>query len=216
MVFCSKCGTQLNEGVEFCKNCGSNVKAPQSNYLSINTSILNKIFGRLNNKINLTGVYAGLAISLLVLIIAPVSYSLFVVSGAFGIIGLLYLVLLTMMLLGGFSTSILCCKTYSEGIANGGFLGLVAIINLGFLIGAFWFAAIAVISQIASMFSPFGSSDSSGSSFLPDTSSSSSTAASGSYLPIAEIIALPFLMIIMGIIGGLLGVFIKKLFKNNM
>ena len=196
-----------------CKNCGTSASNSKGNFL--NASGYFGILGRLNGKINLIGVYIGLAISLLVLIITPIFYSIFVASRAIGLIGLLYLVLLSMMFVGSFVTGILWCKTYSEGIANGGFLGLVSIINLGFLIGALWFAAVAIISQIANMFSSFGST-SSGSSFLPDTSSSSSAAAPDSFLPTAEIIMLPFLMIIMGVIGGWLGVFVKKLFKNNM
>lgn len=210
MVFCSKCGSEIKEGVEFCKSCGSNVNGKKS--INLNTSGYLSVLGRLNGKINLIGVYIGLVISLLVLVITPVFYSIFVNSGAFGIMGLLYLVLLTMMFVGSFITGILCCNTYSEGIANGGFLGLIAIINLGFMIGALWFAAVAIIGQIANT---FNSGSYTGSSFLPD-SSSTSTASSGSFLPTAELILLPFLMIIIGIIGGWFGVFIKKLVRNNM
>ena len=213
MVFCPKCGTGNNENAEFCKSCGSNVKNPQadfSNYIDgkINLSGTNTLLDRLNSKINLVGVYAGIAISLLVLLIAPVFYGIFVSSGALGIIGLIYLVLLSMMFVGSFVTSILCCRTYSEGVANGGFLGLVSIINLGFIVGAVWFSAVAVVSQIASAFNSFGGSSSS--STLPSSGST------GSMLPLTELILLPFLMIIIGIIGGWLGVFIKKLVKNNM
>ena len=209
MVFCPKCGTGNNENAEFCKSCGSNVKNPQadfSNYVNekINLFGTNNFLGRLNSKVNLVGVYIGLAVSLLVLIIAPIFYGIFVSSGAIGVMGLLYLVVLSMMLVGGFVTSILSCKTYSEGMANGGFLGLVSLINLGFVIGAVWFYAMAMVSQLSNAFGG-----------LSSTASSTSTSNS-SIVPIAEIILLAFLMVIFGIIGGWLGVFIKKLVKNNM
>ena len=212
MVFCPKCGTGNNDDAEFCKNCGINVKNPQqaefSNYVNgkINLFGTNNFLGRINSKVNLVGVYIGLAISLLVLIIAPIFYGIFVSSGAIGITGLLYLVALSMMFVGGFITSVLCCRTYSEGVVNGGFLGLVSVINLGFIIGAIWFTAVAVISRMSSIFG--GSYASTGSSALPSTTSS--------MLPVAEIILLPILMIVFGIIGGWIGVFVKKLVKNNI
>jgi uncharacterized membrane protein YvbJ len=83
LVFCPKCGTGNNDNAEFCKSCGSNVKNPQadfSNYIDgkINLSGTNTLLDRLNSKINLVGVYAGIAISLLVLLIAPVFYGIFV------------------------------------------------------------------------------------------------------------------------------------------
>ena len=214
MVFCPKCGTGNNDDAEFCKNCGSNVKNPQqaefSNYVNgkINLFGTNNFLGRINSKINLFGVYIGLAVSLLVLIIAPIFYGIFVSSGAIGIMGLLYLVVLSMMLVGGFVTSILSCRTYSEGMANGGFLGLVSLINLGFVIGAVWFYAMAMVSQLSSV---FGGYSSTGSSSLSSTSTSNS-----SIVPIAEIILLAFLMIVFGIIGGWIGIFVKKLVKNNI
>lgn len=176
--------------------------------------IMNNVFGKFNNSINLIGVYSGLAISLLVLIIAPVFYGLFVASGVFGFFGLLYLVVLTMMIVGGFSTSVLCCKTYSEGMINGGFLGLVALINLGFIIGALWFTAVTVISLITNAFGGLNVLDSTDSSFIPD--SSSGVSSPGLDLPIAEIVLLPFLMILFGILGGWMGVFIKNLVKNKI
>lgn len=217
MTFCQKCGSEIKEDATFCKNCGTNTKNSQANFTEylddkINLFGTNKLLSRLNRKVNLVGIYIGLAVSLLVLLITPVFYGIFVSSGALSLVGLLYLVLLSMMLVGSFIASILCCKTYSEGITNGGFLGLIAIINMGFILGAVWFSAIAIVSQMASAFSSFGGSSSSpvSSSTLPSSGSA------GSVLPLAELIILPFLMIIVGVIGGWLGVFIKKLVKNNM
>ena len=211
MVFCQKCGSEVKEDAAFCKKCGTNTKNPQANFTEyidgkMNLFSSNNLLSRLNSKINLFGVYVGLAVSLLVLLIAPVFYGIFVTSGAIGFMGLLYLVLLSMMLVGGFITSVLSCRTYSEGMANGGFLGLVSLINLGFVMGAVWFYAIAMLSQLASAFGGYSGS----------TGSSTTTASSGSMLPVAELILLAFLMIVFGIIGGWLGVFIKKLVKNNM
>jgi Predicted membrane protein len=217
VTFCQKCGSEIKEDATFCKNCGTNTKNSQANFTEylddkINVFGTNNLLSRLNRKVNLVGIYVGLAVSLLVLLITPVFYGIFVSSGALSLVGLLYLVLLSMMLVGSFVTSILCCKTYSEGMANGGFLGLIALINMGFILGAVWFSAIAILSQMASAFSSFGGSSSSSvsSSTLPSSGSA------GSVLPLTELIILPFLMIIVGVIGGWLGVFIKKLVKNNM
>ena len=216
MAFCQKCGSEIKEEATFCKNCGTNTKNSQTNFTEyldgkIDLFGTNNLLGRLNRKVNLVGIYVGLAVSLLVLLITPVFYGIFVSSGALSLVGLLYLVLLSMMLVGSFITSILCCKTYSEGMANGGFLGLIALINIGFILGAVWFSAIAIVSQMASAFGSFG-----GSSSPVSYSTLPSSGSAGSMLPLAELIILPFLMIIVGVIGGWLGVFVKKLVKTNM
>lgn len=219
MVFCPKCGTGNNDNAEFCKNCGYNLKSPEKNFI-----------GKLNDKINILGVYIGIAISLLVLVVASVLYGVLVASGKLDVMGFVYLVSLSMMFIGGFITSIICCRTYSEGLTNGGFVGLVSLVNVGFIAGILWFVAMAVMGAIAHAFGSLGGSSaispiSSTSSYLPSstnaTSSSSysptnSTFSPGSMLPMIEIILLPFLIILVGMAGGWFGVFIKKLFRGEI
>ncbi len=206
LAFCSNCGSQVNEGAEFCKNCGKDLKTSNKNF-----------FSRINEKINIFGVYVGLAISLLVLLVASALYGSLVATGKLDIIGFAYLVLLSMMFIGGFVTSILSCKTYLEGFVNGGFLGLVSLINFGFIIGILWLAAMAVIGTMANAFNSFG-----GTSSTPDyidTSSSGSSIPSisttpGDILPLVEIVLLPFLIVLLGMAGGYFGVFVKKLLNK--
>lgn len=208
MVFCPKCGTGNNDNAEFCKNCGNGLKGPEKNFI-----------GKLNDKINILGVYVGIAISLLVLVVASVLYGMLVASGKLDVMGFVYLVSLSMMFIGGFVTSIICCRTYSEGLTNGGFVGLVSLVNFGFIAGILWFVAMAVMGAMASAFGSLGGS-STGSSISNVSSSPyssvTSTSSAGSVLPIIEIILLPFLIILVGMAGGWFGVFVKKLFRGEI
>lgn len=209
--FCPKCGTGNKQNADFCKKCGYNLKNKGKNFIN-----------RLNDKINLLGVFIGLVFSLLVLLIASLFSGMLIYSGNLGIMGFAYIVLLSMTFIGGFVTSMISCKTYSEGITNGGFLGLVTIVNFGFIVGALWFSTMAVVSSIAKSFSSLGGSSSSstaGSSYNPYSPSSSSSSAPSAntsvndYIPLIELILLPFLIVLLGMAGGWFGVFIKKQFK---
>lgn len=207
MVFCPKCGTENKDNAKFCKNCGYNLKSPEKSFI-----------GKLNHKINILGVYIGIAISLLVLVVASILYGILVASGKLSIMGFVYLVSLSMMFIGGFVTSIICCRTYSEGLTNGGFVGLVSLVNFGFIAGILWFVAMAVMGAIANAFGSLGG-PSAGSSIANASSNYSpanSTFSAGSVLPMVEIILLPFLIILVGMAGGWLGVFIKKLFREGI
>ena len=208
MVFCPKCRTENRDNAEFCKNCGYNLKSPEKSFI-----------GKLNDKINILGVYIGIAISLLVLVVASVLYGMLVASGKLDVMGFVYLVSLSMMFIGGFVTSIICCRTYSEGLTNGGFVGLVSLVNFGFIVGILWFVAMAVIGTMANAFGSFGGS--SASSSITNVSSSSyspvtSTSSPGSVLPMVEVILLPFLIILVGMAGGWFGVVIKKLIRGEI
>ncbi|HEX3013228.1 MAG TPA: zinc ribbon domain-containing protein [Methanobacterium sp.] len=208
MIFCPKCGTENKDNAEFCKNCGYNLKGPEKSFI-----------GKLNDKINILGVYIGIAISLLVLVVASVLYGILVASGKLDVMGFVYLVSLSMMFIGGFVTSIICCKTYSEGLTNGGFVGLVSLVNFGFIVGILWFVAMAVLGAMANAFGSLGGS--SASSAITNTSSSSyaptnSTFSAGSVLPMVEVILLPILIILVGMAGGWFGVFIKKLVREGI
>ncbi len=213
MVFCPKCGKENKDDAEFCKYCGYNLKNKDKNLIT-----------KLNSKINILGVFFGLIFSLIVLLVLSLLSGMLVASGKLDIIGFAYLVLLSMMFIGGFATSIISCRTYSEGLTNGGFLGLIALVNFGFIVGTLWFSAMAVVSSLAKAFGSFGGSSSSsslssGSSYnpstvySPSTSSQTSNTSFNDMLPLIEIILLPFLVILLAMAGGWFGVFIKKLLR---
>lgn len=210
MAFCPNCGVQNRNEAEFCKNCGYNLKVKDKNIIT-----------RLNSNINIFGVFIGLVISLIVLLIASLLSGFLVISGQLDIIGFAYLVLLSMMFIGGFATSLTCCKTYSEGLSNGGLLGLITLVNFGFIIGALWFSTMAVVSSLAKAFSSFGSSSSSGTlnpynqstGYTPTTNTPTTNTSFNDMLPLIEIILLPFLIVLFAMAGGWFGVFIKKTLK---
>ncbi len=193
MVFCPKCGTGNKDNAEFCKNCGYSLKSSDKGFIA-----------KLNEKLNILAVFIGLVISLLLLVLSPFFYGL-VTSGTLSIIGFIYLILLSMMFIGGFIASVIGCRTYSEGMVNGGFLGLVSIVNLGFVVGILSIIAVTIMSAISSALSSFGGSSSS------TTSNPVSSATSA--LPMVELMLLPFLMLLLAVAGGWFGVFIKKLLE---
>ncbi|MGZ7109567.1 MAG: zinc ribbon domain-containing protein [Methanobacterium sp.] len=209
MVFCPKCGKENKDDADFCKICGYNLKGTNKNLIT-----------RLNNKINILGVFIGLIISLLVLLILSLLSGMLVASGKLNIIGFAYIVLLSMMFIGGFVTSILSCRTYSEGLANGGFLGVVALVNFGFIIGTMWFSTMAVVSSLANAFGSFGGSSSgssiTGTPYNPTGYTSATNTSFNDMLPLIEIILLPFLVVLLAMAGGWVGVFIKKLLEGNI
>ncbi len=195
-TFCPNCGSQNRNEAEFCKNCGYTLKDNNQNLIH-----------RLNGKINILAVFIGLVISLIVLVLSPLFVGL-VTSGTLNIIEFAYLILLPMVFIGGFIASILGSRTYSEGLANGGLLSIISLVNLGFVISVLMVAAAAIVSAISSAFSSFG-----GSSYPSTTSNSYLSNTTSNPLPILELILLPFLIILFGMAGGWFGVFIKKLIK---
>lgn len=196
MVFCPKCGKENKSDADFCKQCGYNLKDKNRNLIN-----------RLNDKINILAVFTGLVISLLILVLSPSLYGL-VTSRTLDMMDFIYLILLSMVFIGGFITSVIGCKTYSEGLVNGGFLGLVSLVNLGFVIGVISIVAVAVINVMSGIFG--------GSSSYPSTTGSSNPYLSNTTSnpwPLIEIFLLPFLMLLLGMAGGWFGIFIKKMLR---
>ncbi len=165
----------------------------------------NKI-GRLNSKINLLGVFIGLLFSLIVLIILSLLSGILMAYGQLNTMGFIYLVLLSMMFIGGFFTSLLSCRTYSEGLTNGGFLGIITLVSFGFIIGSIWFSTMALMGSLANAFSG-------ASSYNPTTSFTPTNTSFNDMLPLIEVLILPFLIILVAMAGGWFGVFIKKLLE---
>lgn len=176
----------------FCKKCGYNLKEGK-NFIE-----------RANDSINLPAVFLGLVVSILVLFVGAIFYGSTVVSG-FPKRIYVSMVLVAMAFFGGVTASVIGCKNFDEGYANGAFLSLVLLVNLGFLAGIL----LMVISGITASFSgAFGSTASS-----VQTSTTGGSVLDG-LLNMVELLVAVISVFIAGIAGGASGVFIKDGLKG--
>lgn len=192
------------------KQKGTN-NSKSGNKLNHYLKVLNKQINKINKKINFTGIFIGLFISLIIPFIGFFLFGKSILLGQMPIINVAYYIILPMMLFGGFIASLISCNKYSDGLINGGFLGLIFIFNLALIIGIIAFSLMAVVGSI------LGPILNTFSQFTGSTSQSSSTLNSNSYASIwniLSIIVLAILSIIFGSVGGWAGIWVKNKIKE--
>ena len=115
-----------------------------------------------------------------------------------------------MILFGGFITSLISCEKYSDGLINGGFLGLIFVFNLALIIGIIILILMTVISAVAPLINTLNSI----ASIFSQNPSPLGTISFdfGSYL--LGIFLLTILILILGAVGGVLGVWVKNIIKT--
>ena len=189
--YCPNCGYNKSPNAEFCKNCGVKFYQEENNFII-----------RFNNRINLLAVILGILVSVIVLFIGTVLYGSLVASGSLSLIMFISLVLFSMSLIGGVITGILGSDNASDGMINGGFLSLILLINLGFIVGVVWFVFVGVASSFANSLNTYASGALSSSTALNNTSTSNIF---GSWQILIEFIIILSITFIGGVIGGGLG-----------
>jgi hypothetical protein len=197
---CPECGHENKTNVKFCKKCGKNLK---KNYIE-----------RFNSQINLLAVFAGLAISTLILILCSFLYGSVAVSGAIDLTIYIGLVLVTMVFVGGITTGIVVCRDFEDGMINGLFMSLIALTILGFILGIILLITMGIAASIASALKPFASSTASQTpSYLNTASNSNSNSLEPLYTFLKGIIII-ILVFVAGALGGSFGVFLKNGIKK--
>lgn len=68
--FCSKCGTQLEEGIRFCPNCGTPLQEPQTFQKIEEPQIIPQQKKNIKISPKLIGIIAGIVVAIVVLVIA--------------------------------------------------------------------------------------------------------------------------------------------------
>ncbi len=198
-MVCSNCGYNNNPNAVFCNKCGANLVKGEMNFIN-----------RINSRINLLTVFIGLAVSIIVLFIASIFYSSLVASGTLDLIIFIALILFSMTFIGGIVTGLLGNDNFSDGLINGGFLSLILLINLGFIIGLIWLIFIVVSSYLTSALQTYTGGLISTSNFVNNTSTSNPME---SFLNIIQFILILMISFFGGILGGGLGAYIQRIFK---
>jgi hypothetical protein len=171
---------------------------------------LNELIVKINQKINIAAIYIGLIISLIVPVIGLILFGPDLLSGELQISNAIYYIFPTMILFGGFITSLICCEKYSDGLINGGFLGLIFVFNLALIIGIIILILMTVISAIAPL---INSLNSIASIFSQNPSSLGAISFDfGSYL--IGTFSLTIVILILGAVGGVIGVWVKNIIKE--
>lgn len=162
-----------------------------------------EIFQRLNHKINLLTICIGLFVSFIIPLIVFGMVGEMMLSGTGQITDTgYYLFLPSMALLGGFTATLLGSRTMKSALLNGGFLGLVMVIIMGFILGTLFLIFMNFIGALSTVFG------------TPTTSNNvtDNTQVLASFL---KIVLQPFLIIWGGMIGGAGGFLIKYPFIKN-
>ena len=164
---------------------------------------------KINQKINIAAIYIGLVISLIVPVIGLFIFGQGLLTGELQISNVIYYIFPPMILFGGFITSLISCEKYSDGLINGGFLGLIFVFNLALIIGIIILILMTVISAVAPLINTLNSI----ASIFSQNPSSLGTISFdfGSYL--LGIFLLTILILILGAVGGVLGVWVKNIIK---
>ncbi|MGF7118907.1 hypothetical protein [Methanobacterium oryzae] len=170
---------------------------------------LNELIVKINQKVNITAIYIGLVTSLIVPAIGLFIFGPGLLSGEIQISNILYYIFPPMILFGGFITSLICCKNYSDGLINGGFLALIFVFNLALIIGIIILILMTVIGAVSPLINTLNSIASIFSQNLSPLSTISFDF--GGYL--IGIFLLTVLILILGAVGGVLGVWVKNVIK---
>lgn len=198
-LYCKNCGAPLKKESKFCKKCGS----------SQDLSLLKRV----NNKINIFGAFLGMFISFLIsFIIIILIYPQLSPDTSFQTIVFIFLSIL--MFFSGFFTSLICCDEYEEGIFNAIFLFLFSILNLAFISMMTILLSLTIINAFKSVFE---STDTSSADIYQNIEASNEVTSSSNALeflkPLLEILLGIIVMFAAGLIGGWIGVALKKVFK---
>lgn len=185
----------------------SNRKPKEKNIFKDILGYITNFITKWNQKVNIIGIYIGLAVSLIVPVFCFFLFGSDLLKGKIQIMSVLYNTFPPMILFGGFITSLLCSKRYSEGIFNGVSLSLIFVFNLAIIIGVILLIVMAIVGAVVA---PLMEAFSSVAGPISQNTTSSSTAALdfGSYL--GNIFLLIVLIFLCGGLGGWLGVWVKK------
>ncbi|WP_414469015.1 hypothetical protein [Methanobacterium sp. ACI-7] len=180
--------------------------------------MLNELITKINQKINIAAIYIGLVISLIVPVIGLYILGPSLLTGEMQIVNVIYYIFPIMVLFGGFITSLLCCKKYSDGLINGVFLGLIFVFNLALIIGIIILVLMTVIGAVAPLINTLNSLITTLNSITSIFSQNTSLLGTisfdfGAYL--LSIFLLTILILILGAVGGWLGVWLKNILKST-
>lgn len=197
-TFCSSCGSAINKGSVFCKECGRPVRLYKKN-----------IIQRLNDRINLLSILIGFLVTGIFLVLSSFFYSLFLSSGIIDFVIYIGLIVITGMFAGGITIGVIGCSDYHDAKSNSITFTLIIIDILAIIFGLGFSTSLGVSSAISSAFggssSEFASSSSSGFG-----STASTTTSNSSSILTLEILILGIFAIVASIGGCYLGVFLKK------
>ncbi|GAB6056528.1 hypothetical protein JCM15415_18440 [Methanobacterium movens] len=145
----------------------------------------------LNKKINILAIFTGLFVSFLIPVMGFIIYGDTILSGSGQITPMGYMFFLpSMALLGGLLAALLKSEDFVDGLVNGGFLGLVITIIMGFVGGTLILLFMLFMGNLSTLFA-------------------TSTTSVQNNINFMRIILQPFLIIWSGMLGGLVGYMVK-------
>lgn len=197
--YCKNCGSPLKRDSRFCKECGASQEL--------------LLFQRINKKINIFGSFIGMSISFIIsFIIIILVYPQLSSDTSFQTIVFIFLSIL--MFFAGLFTSLICCDEYDEGIFNAIFIFLFSILNLAFISMMTVLLSLTIIKAITSVFK---TSDTSSADLYQNLDTTNEVASSSDTMeftkPLLEILLGIIVMFAAGLIGGWIGVALKKALK---
>ena len=194
-IFCKYCGSKINQDAQFCKKCGKRFEEE------------NNLISRINRKINFFSVLLGLIVTLIIFFIG-IGFLGPVIVNRMDVSLYIFLVLFSMLFLGGLTTGITGSNTIKEGLVNGGTLSIITFLILGFIVGILAVIFIVITTSIASAFSGFGASSATtaAASNLTEPGLSDSL---DTILLLIKIILTLIISFLAGLGGGAVGAWIK-------
>ncbi len=204
--FCPKCGSTVRPDAVFCKKCGYSMVGEDKSRID-----------KWNDKINILSIFIGLGVSVVFLFLGSIVYSFLLSQGILDLVSYFGLVIITMIFFGGLTVGILSCNDYSDAPINGGFLTLILFILGGLVTGTGFATTLGFAGAIASAYSSILPSTNSYSSDIVNSTDSGSSQAmySDSIFFVIKIIVIGIIVLLSGIAGSYVGVFIKKSLKNR-
>lgn len=189
---CKKCKFPNKADALFCKRCG-------------NKLITSGFVERINNRLNIFSVAIGLAVAIIFFFVSSLFYGVFLMSGSINMIIYIALVLVTMTFFGGLIAGNLTGNDMDIGAINGGFLSIIILLNLSFILGIYWFSAIAIAAAFAKVFQGLsGINNVNNTALTPQITSEN-------MIFFIEVISIILLIFAAGYMGGALGAYIRKL-----
>lgn len=151
-----------------------------------------ELLDSLNKKINILAIFTGLFVSFVIPVMGFIIYGDTIMRGTGQITQMGYIFFLpSMALTGGLVDALLKSEDFVEGLVNGGFLGLVITIIMGFVGGTLILLLMLFIGNLATVF--------------PTISAGSAVENNN----LIKIVLQPFMIIWSGMLGGLVGYMVK-------
>lgn len=191
--YCKYCGAEIKRDARFCKKCGKDLSRE------------NDLIKRINTKINLLSVLIGLVVTVIIFSVGASYLGVIIIDKVMDVSLYLFLVLFSMLFLGGLTAGITGSQNIDEGLINGGVLSLLFFIIVGIIFGLYLFIIVGIASLFVSAFSSLGTSTASNVTSTP--------VSQGDIMAMVKGILIIITCFFAGPAGGALGGWIRRVIR---